>query len=352
VEQLPSIAELPDPFVFQDGTRVKTPLDWQRRRAELAQLLLYYQYGRMPPPFGNVKGEELSSTPNQELEATEKRIKLTMGPGAKLTVPLELTIPLGRGPFPVIIRGDLCWGKAKPPIPQKVIQRGYILAEFDRTAIVPDKNDRTQAAWALYPEFDWGALSAWAWGFHRVVDYLVTLDYVDPQRIAVTGHSRGGKTALLAGALDERIALTVPNNSGCGGAGCYRHQGPKSEDIRAITSRFPHWFSPRFPQFVGRVHRLPFDQHSLKALVAPRALLTTEALGDLWANPEGTQVSHQAAKPVFEFLGAGEKLGIYFRPGKHEHNADDWEVLLDFADWQLRGKPPTRRFDQPMPANP
>ena len=164
------------------------------------------------------------------------------------------------------------------------------------------------------------------------------------KHITVTGHSRGGKCALLAGAADERIALTVPNNSGCGGSGCYRLQADKSEDIAVITKNFPFWFAPRFKDFIGRVERLPFDQHTVKALVAPRALLTTEALGDLWANPLGTQQSNAAAREVFDFLGATDKIGIYFRPGGHEHNADDWSVLLDFADQQLLGKKVPRDF--------
>ncbi len=144
--------------------------------------------------------------------------------------------------------------------------------------------------------------------------------------------------------MDERIALTVPNNSGCGGAGCYRLQAPKSEDIAAITKNFPYWFHPRFRDFIGRVDRLPFDQHSVKALVAPRALLTTEALGDLWANPQGTQQSHRAAREVFEFLGAADKMGLVYREGKHEQNHEDWLVLLDFADKVFFDKPATRDF--------
>jgi acetyl esterase/lipase len=169
---------------------------------------------------------------------------------------------------------------------------------------------------------------------------------VDRQHIAVTGHSRGGKAALLAGALDERIALTAPNASGCGGAGCYRVLGEKSEDIAAITNRFSYWFHPRLKEFVSHVDQLPFDQHSLKALVAPRAQLSTEGLDDLWANPYGTQVSFVAARKVYEFLGAAGKIGIHFREGKHAHTAEDWQALLDFADLQFFGKNTETRFDK------
>jgi hypothetical protein len=345
VDQLPSIKELPDPMVFLDGSKVQSTEDWPRRRAELKALIQFYEYGHLPPAPGNIKEVVINTQKHSTLAATERRIKLEMGPNQQLALFVDLTIPDGAGPFPVIIRGDLCWGKVKPEIMEAVIKRGYILAEFDRTNLATDKKNVPYALNLAYPDYDPSALAAWAWGFSRVIDHLQTLDIVDKTKIAATGHSRGGKAVLLAGAMDERIALTVPNNSGCGGAGCYRLQAAKSEDIAAITKNFPFWFSSRFPQFIGQVDKLPFDQHSIKALVAPRALLTTEALGDLWANPSGTQATHLAAKPVFEFLGAPDKIGIYFREGKHEHNLDDWIVLLDFADKVMLNKPVERKFN-------
>ena len=342
---LPIIKELPDPFLFRDGSRVKTKEDWARRREELRALILQYEYGHLPPPPGNVAGKELSSKKDEATGATVKEILLTMGPENRVQAHLDLYVPDGKGPFPAVIRGDLSWGKLDPKIVAAAVKRGYVIADFNRTEIVPDSKERT-GAYPVYPDCDWGALAAWAWGFHRVVDYLVTLDSVDRAKIAATGHSRGGKAVLLAGALDERIAVTVPNNSGCGGAGCYRFLHGKCEDIAAILRNFPFWFQPRFGQFVGHVEQLPFDQHSLKALVAPRALLSTEALGDLWANPKGTQQTYLAAREVYEFLGVPGKIGICYREGKHEQNLDDWTVLLDFCDQQLLGKQVERKFGQ------
>jgi hypothetical protein len=176
-----------------------------------------------------------------------------------------------------------------------------------------------------------------------VVDVLRTLDWIDPAAIAVVGHSRGGKAALLAGATDERIALTSANNSGAGGAGSWRHQGPGAESLADLLRAFGHWFDPGLQVFAGREHTLPFDQHFLKALIAPRALLTTEALDDHWANPQGSWQSHRAALCVFDLLGAVRQMGIAFRPGGHEHNLADWNSLLDFADAVLRGQPRQRR---------
>jgi len=353
VAKLPIVHELPDPFKFNDGKRVKTRADWDRRRAELLREFQELEYGHVPSDGGEVKAGEAHTDHDSSSGATIRQLTLNMGPDGKVSTHLILTIPQGEGPFPIIIKGDLCWGRIKPEIVNEVIRRGYMLAEFDRTEIAPDKNDRGVGVFPLYPEYDWGCLGAWAWGYSRVIDYVSTLPNVDRDKIIITGHSRCGKATLLAGALDTRVALTVPNGSGCGGAGCYRIYWPMSEDIKAIVTHFPFWFAPHFDEFIGHVDQLPIDQHELKALIAPRALLTTDSLDDLWANPLGTQISYLASKPVFEFLGAGEKTGLHYRHGKHEQNAEDFAALLDFADWQLRGKQPAQKFDNlPFPQFP
>jgi hypothetical protein len=346
LDKLPVIKELPDPFLLNNGRRVSNQADWAKRREELRAMVLYYEYGHLAPAPTNLIGTELSAKKVEQLNATERQLLLSMGPDKKVEFHLILTIPAGKGPFPVVVKGDLCWGRVAPSMIADAVRRGYITAEFDRTELAPDSTDRTKGVFPAYPDYDWTVLGAWAWGFHRAVDYLMTQGFVDPKHIAITGHSRGGKAALLAGALDERIALTAPNGSGCGGAGSYRVLGEKCEDLAAITNRFPYWFQPRLKEFIGHVDQLPFDQHSLRALVAPRAQLSTEGLGDLWANPMGTQASYLAARQVYEFLGAGDKIGIHFREGKHAQNEEDWKALLDFADLQFFGKKVEKRFDR------
>lgn len=346
-EHLPTTTELPDPFLKTNGKRVLTRREWQAQRQRLRELILSYEYGPLPPVPDNITGKEIASREIAPANATETEILLTMGPEPAVSTHLILTCPNSTArsqKTPVIIVGDLGWRRVKPEIVEAVVRRGYVLAEFNREEIAPDSAEHG-GVYTAYPQYTGGRLAAWAWGYHRVIDYLMTQPYVDRKRLIVTGHSRGGKAALLAGATDERIALTAPNNSGCGGAGCYRFQGEKSEDIAAILKNFPFWFQPQFADFIGHVDRLPFDQHTLKALIAPRALLNTEALGDLWANPSGTQQTYLAAREVFAFLGVPDRIGIAFRPGVHEQNAEDWATLLDFADWQLLGKPPVRRFD-------
>ena len=345
VDRLPVIEELPDPFAMNDGSRVAAKADWEKRRQEIKRMILYYQYGHMPPAPGNVTAEELSSKPIADGAAIEKRILLSMGPDKKVKVNVSMIIPRGEGPFPVILKNDS--GLGRVPIVEEIVKRGYIVAEYLRTDLDPDRNNVVGEAQAAYPEYDWATLAVWAWGGMRVIDYLLTLDVVEKDKIAFTGHSRGGKTALLAGALDERIALVAPNGSGCGGAGCYRIQGERSETLAQITDpeRFSYWFHPRFRSFAGKETWLPFDQHFLKALVAPRALLSTDALGDLWANPLGTQHTFLAAQPVFDFLGVGDRNGMHFREGGHAQNEEDWRALLDFADKHFLGKKVPRKFD-------
>lgn len=357
VDQLPVIKELPDPFLLADGMRVKSPADWARRRLELIDLVLTYEYGALPPAVSNVKSTVLSSVPTTRPAdlpgATETDVLLTMGPENKIALHMHLFIPAapadkapGSAKFPVILRGDLGWKSVKPDIAAAVLQRGYILAEFDRTELAADKKDsREGGIYTAWPDYNGSAMSAWAWGYQRGVDYLLTRPDIEANHIAITGHSRGGKAVLLAGALDERIALTAPNGSGSGGAGAFRFQAPKSEAIQNIVPRFPYWFEPHFADFIGHVDQLPFDQHSIKALVAPRAFLETSGLGDLWSNPEGSQQAYLAAREVFDFLGVRDQIGFAWRAGKHEHNLQDWTALLDFADWRFFGKQPARAFD-------
>jgi len=343
--------ELPDLFQFEDGQRVQNGAEWNRRRVELRDLVVGLEYGGLPPTPAEVSGELLHRY-NRTDGATHVQYRLICAPDGTFQFVLKLWIPVGDGPFPVVLTGDACWCYRTDEVTEEVLRRGYILAEFNRVEIAHDNyhSTRDSGIYVIYPDGDYGALAAWAWGYHRCVDFLTTLDVVNNERIAITGHSRGGKAVLLAGATDERIAITNPNNSGCGGAGCYRWQGPGSETLADILKAVPYWFGPQLKEFINRETALPFDQHSLKALVAPRALLMTEALGDLWANPQGTWQTHVAAREVYRWLDAEQRLGIWFREGEHDHGFMDWVTFLDFADWQLRGIESARRFDiNPFP---
>lgn len=338
VEKLHAISELPDPFLSSRGSRIESRREWPTQRKRLLDTLLHYQYGSLPPEGDRVSGRTISRRDLPDGLGNVRDVRLRMGPKGSVEVRMLLAIPSGAGPFPVILDGDLGWGRLGDAHISLVLRRGYILAAFNREEVGADGPERT-GVYRAWPEYDGGRLSAWAWGFHRSVDYLLTVPEVDGNRIAVTGHSRGGKCALLAGATDERVAVTAPNNSGYGGAGCYRFHDDRSETLEAIVRQFPYWFHARFADFAGRADRLPFDQHTLKACVAPRSLVSTEALGDLWANPRGSQITYQAAAEVYAWLGARDRIGIRYRPGPHEHNLSDFTALLDFCDEQFTGRP-------------
>jgi hypothetical protein len=187
----------------------------------------------------------------------------------------------------------------------------------------------------------------WAWGVHRMADFAVGEKWCDAKRVAVVGHSRLGKTALLAGAFDDRIACVFPHQAGCGGTAPSRHADDKAEGVKRINTSFPHWFCENFKNYNDDPDKLPFDQHELLALCAPRPVLYSNAAEDQWANPSGQFDMLTRATPVYELLGVkgveadaipaegkllDSRLGYWIRGGKHEMNADDWKTFLAFAD--------------------
>jgi len=345
LESFPVVEEFPDPFRFLDGRRVEVPAEWQKRRAEMIELLLSIQYGHVPPAPGNVRmTEELESKLFFKGTVRRKQMRLTMGPGDKLATTVHLYLPQpGTGPYPLVLRFGL------DRMPARMMNRkGYAYACFEHRELDPDTEgyDVTGPAQIAYPDYDWASLAVWAWGASRVLDYLATLPEINGEQSVITGHSRTGKAALLAGVLDERFALVVPNGSGCAGAGAYRGAEEGVETLKLITlpSRWKSWLHKDFGHFGDQEARLPFDQHFMRALVAPRPVLSTDGLDDRWANPPGTQAAWMAAQPVFDFLGVEGNNLCHFRPGGHDQAPVDYKVLLDVADHYFRGTPISTDF--------
>jgi dienelactone hydrolase len=400
VTKLTSRPELPDPLQMLNGDKVTTKEQWfDKRRPELKALIQHYMYGYLPPPEKIEAKVEREDPKAFDGKATLKEVTIAFGPPEMPRIHLLLVVPNNRkGTAPVFVgmnfsgnhtlvkdskvRIPTAWvypgrpgvtkdGKATEEgrgtavdvwAIDQAIDRGYAVATFYSGDVDPDRKEVREG---IQPHFEklgkvkpgphsWATIAAWAWGIHRAVDYLVSDKDIDKERIAVVGHSRLGKTALLAAAFDDRIALAVPSQAGCGGTAPSR--GKVGESVAAINKNFPHWFNGTFKEFNDQPDKLPFDQHCLVALVAPRPVLFSNAVEDTWANPNGQFEVLKAADPVYRLLGAGGldakeppepgklvdgKLGYYIRPGKHSMTRDDWKVFFDFADKQL-GKPGSR----------
>lgn len=344
ITQLPKCESLPDPFLEQDGNRVSDPEQWVQRRKEIKTVLQSYEYGFMAPAPLRWSIRLNTSNPWFNGKAHHYTLTLVVNANTAVSMALHVYAPPGKGPFPVVVNiGD---DASKAAV---VFSRGYMFVTYSpEVDLDPDVEggDLCGPAQRAYPNHDWGSLCVWAWAASRVMDVLQTRDDVQKDHIIIRGHSRTGKAALLAGAFDERFAMVAPNASGTGGASAYRIQNKNAETLGSITSRkrFASWFHPDFHGFAQREAHLPFDQHWLLALVAPRLLLITEGRADTWANPLGAQATVEAARRVFGFLGVPDNIGMHIRPGGHENLDEDYRAMLDFADLKFFGRTTERNY--------
>lgn len=395
-DKLPPHPGLPDPTVMLDGTRVTTKAAWEaKRRPELKELFQHYMYGRYPAKPEKVTAKVLFEDAKAlGGKGTLKEVEITFGPTNRPKLYLLVAVPNGKAPaacfvgpnfggnhlitddtrvhipavwvpdrYPGVVKNKATeTGRGKQPDTwplAQVIGRGYAVATFYCGDIQPDRPNVDEGLRKVLPKpkgeergDETATIMGWAWGVHRAVDYLVTDKSIDAKRIAVVGHSRLGKTALLAGAFDDRIAVVVPHQAGCGGTGPSRHADPKAETVKRITTSFPHWFCGNFKRFNDDPSKLPFDQNCLVAICAPRPVLFTNAAEDLWANPSGQFEVLKAANPAYRLYGVDgltadrvpapgdppitTRLGYWMRPGKHSMTPADWAVWTDYAEKWLK----------------
>jgi hypothetical protein len=361
--QLPEIKELPDPFAGPGGKRIASPGRWEAQREYLKAMVSHYMLGEYPQLSEPVRAEATGSKLGMDGLAVEETVRLFYVYGREFHFDVRILRPNREGQFPAIVYLALIEPEDEY---EMVVRRGYTLVFFNCMQLTPDVSRELPPPGAVFPKLPCGMILAWGWGCRLVNDYLLTRPYVDPKALICTGASRGGKSALAAAIYDERIAICVAMISGCGGDGCLRFVGTKDrilqdpalcETVGRITSTFPDWFVPEFAAFgdtrpphpiSGREERLPFDAHTLRALIAPRAILSTGGMEDAWCNPYGTHIAWRAAQPVFDFLGVPRNNMIHVREGGHGENWHaDWMALADFCDHHLFGKPLGPNINKP-----
>ncbi len=328
-DAMPSIPFLPNPLIIDEGGEnrpVQTLSQWEEQRGQIKQQIKYYITGNFPRPPENMDINVLDERVENGVKI--ELVELRFGDDGKAKLTLEVITPPGEGPFPVFMSQWNHRGWA-----QIAVRRGYIGVLYAGA----DVKDDTKYYQELYPDYDWSTLMARAWGAHRAVDYLYTLDSVDKSKIALTGHSRNAQLSLLAAAFDDRITALISSSGGTGGETPYRYTDERYEleSIDLLLSIRPQWFHPRLRFFEGREHKLPVDQNSLMALIAPNALLLSTSIRESGANHWGIEENYRALTEVYEFLGAPEKLGILSRDGGHGVEARDLEAYMDWLDIQF-----------------
>lgn len=388
---------VPDPLVLSDGTPVaESATWWDERRPQLLSLFRTHVYGDLPPAPSSVRVErhEVDRTA-LDGRATRRQVTLHFSDRADApTLDLLVYLPNERdGAVPVFaglnfagnhtvvsdpaVRLPESWVPSWGDVPsdegaavadargarerrwpvRMLIDRGYGLVTAYYGDLFPDREDGfDESVYQLHADgttFDptggnWSAISAWAWGLHRMMDYATETSVIDADRVVAVGHSRLGKTALWAGATDERFAAVVDNASGAGGSALFRRR--YGERVIHLDTRFPHWFCDTFSLYRENESALPVDQHQLLASIAPRPLLVSAKTEDRWADPKGMYLAAEHAAPVWTFLGQEgldaehmpepdspvlSRVGYFLRTGEHDLLPADWAVFLDFADWHL-----------------
>lgn len=394
IESLAVHPNLPDPLLTNQGVTITTPQQWLQHRPEIKNILSYYAVGHMPPAPDNVQGKILKSQRLLDGQVQYHLIHLAFGPQSSLGFDIALFLPTSQpGPFPTIIfptfsptpgaaplatmprRPEQGHGKdalrlplgipeATEPAPaprredpahtaeanQRLFERGYALVTYhyqdcgeDTIARNPDGTwaFRNTRFFPAYPNYDWGLLGAWAWGISRCIDYLEGLKFIDKNAFIATGHSRVGKVVLVAGAFDERIAISAPAGTAGGGVGVYRLCGKRrtgGEGLDDMMRKYPNWFSPHLHEFAQHPEKLPFDQHWFIALTAPRCFITLDGTTDHICSQEATRAALEAAKPVYALFDRIDCLTGHLSDHGHTFHQEDWQALLDFADAQLKRK--------------
>lgn len=324
-------------------------------KKEIVDILLREEYGYLPPSPISVSAELVSSDKKfcagkAILEVYDLVCDCEFG---KFSFPVRVAIPKKNRPVPAFVHINF-----RPDVPDKyqpteeLIDAGYAVLSFFYKEVTSDNGDFTDGlAGLVYPDGkrnpdSCGKLGLWAWAAMRVLDYALTLDSIDHTRISVTGHSRLGKTALLAGMLDERFCCAISNDSGCSGASIAR--GNDGESVKAIVDRFPYWFCENYYKYAENEDSMPFDQHFLVAANYPHRVYVASAKEDAWACPKNEFLSCALASDFYKKQGrvgfpadsmpecstpiTGGDVGYHIREGTHYQSREDWNYYIKFLE--------------------
>lgn len=388
------------------GNKIESVNDWPKQRTYLVDQLAKHVYGQLPSDAVTISTKLIEQgafggTRTTNTAITRKQLEVTLARNGKsVVIDFMVFLPAdAKSPVPCFVglnfngnqstcddpavrltrswcdkrgvgvvdnkateasRGDQ---SHRWPI-EAIVGRGYAVATAHYADIDPDFDDEfVNGVHALYPDFKpgdanpdrWGSIGAWAWGLSRLADVLEKDPAINSKELMVIGHSRLGKTALWAGATDQRFQIVYSNNSGCGGAALSKRCF--GESVARINTSFPHWFCRNFRQYNDREELLPVDQHMLIAAIAPRPAYIASATEDQWADPKGELHGGVFASPAYELHGLkgvynqelpapdtviGAEIGYHLRTGKHDLTPWDWDRYMDFADVKLQKKSTAR----------
>jgi hypothetical protein len=326
---LPTIPNLPNPFVFDEGKNSRPVVnfkDWEEKKSWIREQYQHWVLGYFPPKPQFFKSEILlDSLADNGIRVQE--IKLVFGENQTAEMRFKLFIPPGDGKKAVFMTQSTHerWAYI-------AVRRGYIGCVYAGG----DALDDTENYQKVFSNYDFSTLARRAWGASRVLDYIFNLEIVDTEKIAITGHSRNGKQAMIAGAFDERFTAIIASTGSIGGGLPFRFTDNKfdSESIDAVSKNFPDWFHPRLMFFMGREHKLPVDQNLLAATIAPRAFMFTSGYLEATSNTVGMEEMYKSLQKVYTFLGEDPSRKLYLRArnGLHTISARDVEAYVDFLD--------------------
>ena len=330
---------------------------WESRRKEIVDLLCREEYGFMPREHDNLTWtEEPADYIFCAGRASHKKVILTAHFGEdSFSFPIYVSVPRKEGKIPFFVLINFRDNVPDRYLPiEEICDRGYAVVSFCNNDVTMDEktqNLESDPLWEIIykgiekQSHHAGKIRIWAWAASRALDYALTQTYLNPDRAAVIGHSRLGKTALVAGMLDERFKVVISNDSGCSGAAITK--GKTGEDIGQITKIFPHWFCENYYKYSGKENEMPFDQHFLLASIAPRKVYVASAKEDQWADPHSEFLSCVAADEVYRKLGltgfvcedrlpsAFERyhegnIAYHVRTGEHYLSREDWNQFMDY----------------------